>query len=105
MLTHPLKQMQSLQQRLRYDRHSLSAQSLPPVATLLPSAAQSTANTCAESNQPCIHSEENLIGGNNTSSAWPGKSMASLRVFASQTLTVLSFDADTSRRLSLDHAT
>jgi hypothetical protein len=31
--------------------------------------------------------------------------MASLRVFASQTLTVLSFDADTSRRLSLDHAT
>jgi hypothetical protein len=29
-----------------YERHSLSAQSLPPVATLLPSAAQSTANTC-----------------------------------------------------------
>jgi hypothetical protein len=59
----------------------------------------------AESNQPCTHSEDNLIGGNNTSSAWPGKSMASLRVFASQTLTMLSLDAETSRRLSLDHAT
>jgi hypothetical protein len=30
--------------------------------------------------------------------------MASFLVFASQTLTVLSFDAETSRRLSLDHA-
>jgi hypothetical protein len=84
----------------------LSAQSLPPVATLLPSAAQSTANTCTEVTQ----NKNSQIAGNKektgyTSSAWPGRSIANFLVFASQTFTVLSLEADTSRRLSLDHAT
>lgn len=85
--------------------------SFPPLATLCPSGLQSTAYTWSDGNRSPL-----LAGGVTpaskhlsptrqlTSSAWPGRSMASFLVLASQTLRVLSLLPLTSRRLSADQA-
>lgn len=69
--------------RCSYLRHIRKHLSFPPLATLCPSGLQSVANT---------------------SSAWPGRSMASFFVSASQTFSVLSLLPLTSKRLSADQA-
>lgn len=69
--------------RCSYRRHIRKHLSFPPLATLCPSGLQSVAYT---------------------SSAWPGRSMASFFILASQTFSVLSLLPLTSKRLSADQA-
>lgn len=86
--------------------------SFPPLATLCPSGLQSAAYTWCDGNHSHLCWEEGSLlppkhlssTRHLTSSAWPGRSMASFLVLASQTLRVLSLLPLTSKRLSADQA-
>lgn len=97
-------------QLLPHPTHIRRHLSFPPLATLWPSGLQSTAytyrqgQTGSDSEKQRARANRSLYAASLTSSAWPGRSVASFWAFTSHTFSVLSLLPLTNSRLSADQA-